>query len=198
MAAVSSRLWQSNTTIIINNHTPTPANFIETEKKKRKKRKKKHKNRTTKKERQSIVCTFWCGGLVLSFLYLELACSEGQPPHLGPFRILLWRAWGSLCFLGFGWSFERGFRLWVLRWGPFYWFWKGRKRLCFRLHFPSVSVFLWKCFWCIGMWRDAGTPADSFYEIRPECTDVPKTRFKIKVLFFFFLFLFSFVLLEFI
>ncbi|ONI13143.1 hypothetical protein PRUPE_4G205400 [Prunus persica] len=30
------------------------------------------------------------------------------------------------------------------------------------------------------MWRDAGTPADSFYEIRPECTDVPKTRFKIK------------------
>lgn len=31
------------------------------------------------------------------------------------------------------------------------------------------------------MWRDAGIPADSFYEVRPECTDVPKTRFKIKV-----------------
>ncbi|KAM1256445.1 hypothetical protein ACFX1Q_030565 [Malus domestica] len=30
------------------------------------------------------------------------------------------------------------------------------------------------------MWRDAGIPADSFYEVRPECTDVPKTRFKIK------------------
>lgn len=30
------------------------------------------------------------------------------------------------------------------------------------------------------MWRDAGAPADSFYEVRPECTDVPKTRFKIK------------------
>ncbi|KAF4393927.1 hypothetical protein G4B88_025896 [Cannabis sativa] len=30
------------------------------------------------------------------------------------------------------------------------------------------------------MWRDSGTPADSFYEVRPECTDVPKTRFKIK------------------
>ncbi|XP_028072911.1 GTPase-activating protein gyp7-like isoform X5 [Camellia sinensis] len=30
------------------------------------------------------------------------------------------------------------------------------------------------------MWRDAGTPADSFYEVRPECTDVPKTTFKIK------------------
>lgn len=30
------------------------------------------------------------------------------------------------------------------------------------------------------MWRDAGTPADSFYQVRPECTDVPKTRFKIK------------------
>lgn len=38
--------------------------------------------------------------------------------------------------------------------------------------------------WCSGsvsgMWRDAGTPADSFYQVRPECTDVPKTRFKIK------------------
>lgn len=32
----------------------------------------------------------------------------------------------------------------------------------------------------IGMWRDAGAPTDSFYEVRPECTDVPKTKFKIK------------------
>lgn len=32
------------------------------------------------------------------------------------------------------------------------------------------------------MWRDAGTPTDSFYEVRPEYTDdVPKTKFKIKV-----------------
>ncbi|XP_028761803.1 GTPase-activating protein GYP7 [Neltuma alba] len=31
------------------------------------------------------------------------------------------------------------------------------------------------------MWRDSGTPADSFYQVRPECADdVPKTRFKIK------------------
>ncbi|KAF9589095.1 hypothetical protein IFM89_018826 [Coptis chinensis] len=30
------------------------------------------------------------------------------------------------------------------------------------------------------MWRDSGEPTDSFYEIRPDCTDVPKTRFKIK------------------
>ncbi|XAR67476.1 hypothetical protein NMG60_11002249 [Bertholletia excelsa] len=30
------------------------------------------------------------------------------------------------------------------------------------------------------MWRDPGTPADSFYEVRPECTDVPKSKFKIK------------------
>ncbi|CAL5390522.1 unnamed protein product [Camellia sinensis] len=30
------------------------------------------------------------------------------------------------------------------------------------------------------MWRDPGTPTDSFYEVRPECTDVPKTKFKIK------------------
>ncbi|KAG5546401.1 hypothetical protein RHGRI_018550 [Rhododendron griersonianum] len=32
------------------------------------------------------------------------------------------------------------------------------------------------------MWRDPGTPADSFYQVRPECAnDVPKTKFKIKV-----------------
>ncbi|XP_014522073.1 GTPase-activating protein gyp7 isoform X2 [Vigna radiata var. radiata] len=30
------------------------------------------------------------------------------------------------------------------------------------------------------MWRDPGVSADSFYEIRPECTDVPISRFKIK------------------
>ncbi|XP_016461924.1 rab GTPase-activating protein 22 isoform X1 [Nicotiana tabacum] len=30
------------------------------------------------------------------------------------------------------------------------------------------------------MWRDPGAPADSFYQVRPECTDVPKTRFRIK------------------
>ncbi|XP_062018189.1 rab GTPase-activating protein 22-like [Rosa rugosa] len=30
------------------------------------------------------------------------------------------------------------------------------------------------------MWGSSGTPADSFYEVRPECTDVPKSRFKIK------------------
>lgn len=34
--------------------------------------------------------------------------------------------------------------------------------------------------WFIGMWRDPGVSADSFYEIRPECTDVPVSRFKIK------------------
>jgi hypothetical protein len=30
------------------------------------------------------------------------------------------------------------------------------------------------------MWRNPGVPGDSFYEVRPECTDVPKSRFKIK------------------
>ncbi|KAK7312892.1 hypothetical protein VNO77_37122 [Canavalia gladiata] len=30
------------------------------------------------------------------------------------------------------------------------------------------------------MWRDPGAPADSFYEVRPECTDVPKSKFRIK------------------
>lgn len=30
------------------------------------------------------------------------------------------------------------------------------------------------------MWFDLGAPADSFYETRPECTDVPKSRFRIK------------------
>ncbi|KAF6166845.1 hypothetical protein GIB67_026624 [Kingdonia uniflora] len=32
------------------------------------------------------------------------------------------------------------------------------------------------------MWRDTGAPSDSFYEVRSDCTDVPKTRFKIKVM----------------
>lgn len=31
------------------------------------------------------------------------------------------------------------------------------------------------------MWRDPGAPADSFYQVRPECTDVPKSKFRIKV-----------------
>lgn len=31
------------------------------------------------------------------------------------------------------------------------------------------------------MWRDPGLPTDSYYQVRPECTDVPKTKFKIKV-----------------
>ncbi|XP_078436557.1 rab GTPase-activating protein 22-like [Wolffia australiana] len=30
------------------------------------------------------------------------------------------------------------------------------------------------------MWRDYGVSADDFYAVRPECQDVPKTRFKIK------------------
>ncbi|KAI4322811.1 hypothetical protein L6164_022470 [Bauhinia variegata] len=30
------------------------------------------------------------------------------------------------------------------------------------------------------MWRDSGAPADSFYETRPECTDVPNSRFRIR------------------
>ncbi|EOA16661.1 hypothetical protein CARUB_v10004848mg [Capsella rubella] len=30
------------------------------------------------------------------------------------------------------------------------------------------------------MWGGAAEPADSYYQVRPECTDVPKTRFKIK------------------
>ncbi|KAL5972744.1 hypothetical protein ACLOJK_039549 [Asimina triloba] len=30
------------------------------------------------------------------------------------------------------------------------------------------------------MWKDTGEPADSYYAVRSECTDVPKTRFKIK------------------
>lgn len=33
---------------------------------------------------------------------------------------------------------------------------------------------------CREMWRDSGLPTDSFYEVRPECNDVPKTKFKIK------------------
>ncbi|KAK6229653.1 hypothetical protein SCA6_018604 [Theobroma cacao] len=30
------------------------------------------------------------------------------------------------------------------------------------------------------MWGATAEPADSYYEVRPECTDVPRTRFKIK------------------
>lgn len=30
------------------------------------------------------------------------------------------------------------------------------------------------------MWGSGGEPADSYYEVRPECTDVPKSKFKIK------------------
>ncbi|KAF3320839.1 TBC1 domain family member 15 isoform X1 [Carex littledalei] len=30
------------------------------------------------------------------------------------------------------------------------------------------------------MWKDSGVPADEFYQVRPECTDVPKTKFKIR------------------
>ncbi|KAF6136612.1 hypothetical protein GIB67_016068, partial [Kingdonia uniflora] len=32
------------------------------------------------------------------------------------------------------------------------------------------------------MWRDTGAPSDSFYEVHSDCTDVPKTRFKIKIM----------------
>ncbi|KAL4580190.1 hypothetical protein LXL04_016372 [Taraxacum kok-saghyz] len=30
------------------------------------------------------------------------------------------------------------------------------------------------------LWKDPGLPTDSFYEVRAECKDVPKTKFKIK------------------
>ncbi|KAL0302063.1 UNVERIFIED_CONTAM: TBC1 domain family member 17 [Sesamum radiatum] len=30
------------------------------------------------------------------------------------------------------------------------------------------------------MWRDPGTPADDYYQVRPECTDVPESKFRIK------------------
>ncbi|KAL0353603.1 UNVERIFIED_CONTAM: GTPase-activating protein gyp7 [Sesamum angustifolium] len=30
------------------------------------------------------------------------------------------------------------------------------------------------------MWRDPGTPADSYYQLRPECSDVPESKFRIK------------------
>ncbi|KNA13724.1 hypothetical protein SOVF_114250 [Spinacia oleracea] len=30
------------------------------------------------------------------------------------------------------------------------------------------------------MWRDPGQPADSYYEVRPDITDAPKTKFRIK------------------
>ncbi|XP_057795376.1 uncharacterized protein LOC131011619 isoform X2 [Salvia miltiorrhiza] len=30
------------------------------------------------------------------------------------------------------------------------------------------------------MWKDVGTPADSYYQVRPDCTDVPERKFRIK------------------
>lgn len=53
---------------------------------------------------------------------------------------------------------------------------------CFKV---ILFVVFWKCFYCfwfwfIVMWGSTGEPADSFYEVRPECTDVPKSKFKIK------------------
>ncbi|EPS63483.1 hypothetical protein M569_11302, partial [Genlisea aurea] len=30
------------------------------------------------------------------------------------------------------------------------------------------------------MWRDPGTPADSYYQVREECSDVPQSKFRIK------------------
>lgn len=33
------------------------------------------------------------------------------------------------------------------------------------------------------MWGASAEPVDSYYEVRPECTDVPVTKFKIKVCF---------------
>ncbi|KAK4753316.1 hypothetical protein SAY87_022114 [Trapa incisa] len=46
---------------------------------------------------------------------------------------------------------------------------RGRERSLIS-HFPK----------CLQMRRDPGASVDSFYEVRPECTDVPRTRFKIK------------------
>ncbi|XP_047954985.1 rab GTPase-activating protein 22-like [Salvia hispanica] len=30
------------------------------------------------------------------------------------------------------------------------------------------------------MWKDEGTPADSYYQVRPDCADVPQSKFRIK------------------
>ncbi|XP_042027510.1 TBC1 domain family member 16-like isoform X1 [Salvia splendens] len=30
------------------------------------------------------------------------------------------------------------------------------------------------------MWKDEGTPADSYYQVHPDCTDVPQSKFRIK------------------
>lgn len=47
------------------------------------------------------------------------------------------------------------------------------------------------------MWGAPAEPADSYYEVRPECTDVPNTKFKIRVcVFFFFKFFKCFFFLE--
>ena len=59
--------------------------------------------------------------------------------------------------------------------------------LFFQTYFLDFfSVFhIFNIFWdwktCTKMWGAPAEPADSYYQIRPESTDVPNTRFKIKV-----------------
>ena len=96
------------------------------------------------------------------------ACTWPAARDLRPLRNILWANSFFWVFV----HFSRGSSFWVFF---VFWFWKQRNFfnfLCF------LEAFL-------EMWRDPGTPADSYYQVRPECTDVPKTRFKIKVRFFF-------------
>ena len=87
--------------------------------------------------------------------------------------------WNILWANSFFWvfvHFSRGSSFWV-----FFVFWVLKSKGISLIFLCFLEAFL-------EMWRDPGTPADSYYQVRPECTDVPKTRFKIKVCFLFLFF----------
>ena len=91
------------------------------------------------------------------------ACTWPAARDLGSLWNILWA--NSFCWVFV--HFSRGSSYWV-----FFVFWVLKAKEFLWLFVFSGSVF------------DPGTPADSYYE----CTDVPKTRFKIKVRFLFLFF----------
>ena len=95
------------------------------------------------------------------------ACTWPAARDLGSLWNILWA--NSFCWVFV--HFSRGSSYWV-----FFVFWVLKAKEFLWLFVFSGSVF------------DPGTPADSYYQVRPECIDVPKTRFKIKVRFLFLFF----------
>lgn len=124
----------------------------------------KNKNKNIK---NTFIILFFFLALSWSLDHLFIASTwHGSLTYFSLWGILSWSRGGSRSCEGAGLGFLipiKAFLLFVIFGGFFFFF----------FFFFVESVF--------GMWRDPGAPTDSFYEVRPECTDVPKTRFKIKV-----------------